>query len=281
MTLSNNKYEGDFARSVRMQPQWPVVVSEGDSWFDYPFHRSVVTWLDDPRDTADEAQSTPWSLFRLEHSGDEVVSMLTGGQRLQLRDAFDRYPVSALLFSGGGNDIAGPELLPLLNPCQPGFKAADCLNQTRLDRRLGQIKAAYLDLIDLVASSASAKRAPVHIYAHGYDYAPPSPRGVRILDLIQIGPWMLPYLLQCGIMDPALQMDVVRLLIDHFNNLLADLAATSKAPCIFHHIDCRNLVPKGEWKNEIHPTRDGYRPVAKAFATALQPQFPGLDWSAL
>jgi lysophospholipase L1-like esterase len=264
-----------------MQPQWPVVVSEGDSWFDYPFHRSVVTWLDDPRDTADEAQSTPWSLFRLEHSGDEVVSMLTGGQRLQLRDAFDRYPVSALLFSGGGNDIAGPELLPLLNPCQPGFKAADCLNQTRLDRRLGQIKAAYLDLIDLVASSASAKRAPVHIYAHGYDYAPPSPRGVRILDLIQIGPWMLPYLLQCGIMDPALQMDVVRLLIDHFNNLLADLAATSKAPCIFHHIDCRNLVPKGEWKNEIHPTRDGYRPVAKAFATALQPQFPGLDWSAL
>ena len=151
----NRKYEGDFARSIRQYPDRPVVISEGDSWFDYPFYRNVVTWLDDPKDTADPDQQTAWNLMRLEHSGDEVVSMISGGQRDEMRKILAEYPVQAILFSGGGNDIVGPNLLPLLKPYQANNTAEDCLDQDKLNRRIRQIQDAYMDLLDLVVEAGA------------------------------------------------------------------------------------------------------------------------------
>ena len=42
MPTYNRRLERDFARSIRAHKDWPVVISEGDSWFSYPFERNVV-----------------------------------------------------------------------------------------------------------------------------------------------------------------------------------------------------------------------------------------------
>ena len=79
------------------------LLAEGDSWFDYPLFRDTIGWI--------KAAGKPVpEILSLAHHGDAAVDMLGVAQRQRiienLRDrrngAFD-----ALLFSGGGNDIAG------------------------------------------------------------------------------------------------------------------------------------------------------------------------------
>ena len=53
----------DFEKSRRDHPGWPVVISEGDSWFSYA---DVIGRLDDPKDSALPKDQRPWSLLRLE-----------------------------------------------------------------------------------------------------------------------------------------------------------------------------------------------------------------------
>ena len=248
-----------------------MVISEGDSWFSYPFERNVVDWLDDPRDTADPARQTKWSLLRLEGTGDEILAMLSGGQRADLREYLEKYDVQALLFSGGGNDLVGPDLLPLLAPFVDGMTAAECLRPERLERRLRQVRDCFLELVDLAADAGKG----TVIYAHGYDYPRPSPVGVKLLGVFPLGPWLLPYLRQRGIVDPAVQEGVVRILIDRFNDLLSGLAGPT-----FRPLDVRGRVGD-DWVNEIHANRAGTRRVAAVFAGALREQFPGLAWPGL
>ena len=44
----------------------PVVVSEGDSWFDYPMYLNIIDRIDDTR---------RYAIKRLEFSGDTVANM--------------------------------------------------------------------------------------------------------------------------------------------------------------------------------------------------------------
>jgi len=88
-----------FVPSIKAQPNWPVVISEGDSWFSYP-HNSVVSCLD-------KMAGRKLSLLRLERNGDELTQTMGGKQKQKLARYLGRYPVQALLMSGGGNDILG------------------------------------------------------------------------------------------------------------------------------------------------------------------------------
>lgn len=265
------QFEGDFVRSHQDHPTWPVVISEGDSWFSYPFQRNIVDWLDDPGDTGDPNQQTPWALFRLEGSGDQILSILSGGQRASLRDYFSHYKPKVLLFSAGGNDIVGPDLLALLKDFTPGAAAADCLRTDRLDRRLREITDCYLELIDLCGDNSPGTT----IVAHGYDYAIPSSEGVKLIGVRVTGPWMKPYFEQRGI-PPAVQTAIVKILIDRFNDeIIAPLAGPR-----FVYVDLRNAVG-ADWTNEIHPNRRGSKRTAARFKAALAPLLPGLPFPGL
>ena len=106
-------WQRDFDRSIRENPDWPVVVSQGDSWFSYPHEKNVIDCLDEPRTGRDEpdgkgksASQRDWSLLRLERTQDEILGVMTGGERAFLNEILHRYEVDALLFSAGG--IATP-----------------------------------------------------------------------------------------------------------------------------------------------------------------------------
>lgn len=207
----------DFEKSRRDHPEWPVVISEGDSWFSYA---DVIGRLDDPRNTALPKDQRPWSLLRLERAGDEVMTILSGAQRSKLRTYLKRWPLDALLFSGGGNDIIGPDLLPLLRDFTPGAAAQDLVQFARFERRIRQIQDCYRELLDLLSDAGQS--CPVLV--NSYDYVVPSDRGADLLFVKVSGPWIKPLLEERSI-PIALWPDVIRLLIDAFATAIDQVGA--------------------------------------------------------
>ena len=249
-----------FVPSIKNHPDWPVIISEGDSWFSFPIHANTIDHLDEMADQK-------ISLLRLEKNGDELLEIFGSKQRTKLRRYLTRYPVEALLFSGGGNDIVGSDLEPLLKTKQAGMTWEDCIDKPRALRRIEQLKFAYLDLIDIRDDC----RPTCIIYVHGYDYAIPNGKPARVLG-IKVGPWMKPHFDAKGITDLKDARRIVRWLINRFNEMLADLAQDHPK---FVHVKTRNTLNENEWNDELHPSRDGFEQVAEKFRSKLKKQFPG------
>jgi lysophospholipase L1-like esterase len=256
------QYLGDFERSRAEHPDWKVVLSEGDSWFSFA---DVIGRLDDPQDLGDPKYQRPWCLLRLERAGDEVMTILSGAQRSKLRDYFSRWKIDALLFSGGGNDIIGPDLLPLLRPYHLGMAAQDLVAFSRFERRLRQIQDCYRELLDLLADAPQETT----VFVNSYDYVVPSDRPVKLVGIVTVaGPWMLPYFDKRAI-PPALQAEVVKILIDGFCAAIDQVAAESRGVGRLVRVETRGVV-QNDWKDEIHPARKGSMRVAKTFEAALR-----------
>lgn len=250
-----------FARSIRAHPGWPVLISEGDSWFSYPLHPNIISVLD-------SRAGRRLSLLRLERSGEELLTILSGKQKAKLRRQLERYPVQALLLSGGGNDIVGENLLPLLRERTPPTRPWEqCIHKPRFKRRLRQLELAYRDVLDIRDDA----RPGCVVYTHGYDWAIPSGKGVKI-GPIRLGPWLKPHLDRRKITDPGDQRQIIRWMMDRFNEMLIGLAA---AHANMVYVDCRGTLGEGDWHNELHPKRAGFRAVAARFAAQLNGQFPG------
>jgi hypothetical protein len=228
-----------------------VVLSEGDSWFSYEFFPSIIDLLDDMETFAH---------LRLEMSGDTVHNMIgTKSKRRALRQVAEQEHALFLLFSGGGNDIqmaSDGELFV------DGDAPEDCIDPERADQLFVTMRDQYEALIEEVGSA-------VPIAAHGYDFFQPTAEPVRLAGLdIGIGPWIHPNMIAAGIEDPEKQRAVADLLVNRFNDDLAQLEEDH--PNDFIYIDLRGtLEPVDDWENEIHPTRDGFRKVTDKIWDAI------------
>src|SRR5262245_35589150 len=92
-------------RALAMPPPIGLLVAEGDSWFDYPFH-DVLTMLEDEHG---------YDVESVAHKGDTVEDMAHSGGQF---DAFARLleklirqgrVPNAILLSGGGHDVRSEE----------------------------------------------------------------------------------------------------------------------------------------------------------------------------
>ncbi len=264
-------WQRDFDRSIREHPDWPVVLSQGDSWFSYPHEKNVIDFLDEPapgRGGPGEKGGAPsqrdWSLLRLESTRDEILAVMTGGERAFLNELLHRYEVDALLFSAGGNDLLGPDLGALLQPCRAGMAAADALVEKRLTRRLQQIEDCYRELIDMVLDDG----ADLRVLVNSYDPPVPSCEEARLLGGRSPGPWLRPAFAAKGY--PAgspLEREIPRLLLDRFCALLDRLS--NEVPTRFHRVETRGAVGT-EWADEIHPNARGAKAVAERFEKVLE-----------
>ncbi|MEM6796524.1 MAG: hypothetical protein AAF725_21305 [Acidobacteriota bacterium] len=250
----------DFKRAQRAHRDWPVVLSEGDSWFSFA---DVIGRLDNPNDRDGEQRA--WALLRREKNGDEIVSMLSGGQRSLLRQDLERWPLDAVLFSGGGNDIIGPDLLSLLRPFEPGMSARDLIAFSRFGRRLRQIQDCYRELLDLVSDAGIEAK----VFVNSYDYVVPSDRPVRLLGAGVAGPWMLPFFERRRIPE-QLYRPIARLLIDSFAAAVDAVASESRGFERLVRVETRGLLTADDWSDEIHPNRAGAFKVAEAFEKSLR-----------
>lgn len=246
----------ELTQAILQDPGKPLILCEGDSWFALPMRINAVRQID---------RMGNYNILNVATNGDEVISIMSGREkkllRRYLRDSFYRF--KALLFSGGGNDIVGDDLVPLLKNKTAGNTWRDCIHDERFGRRVEQIKHAYLDLLDI----RDDHRPALPIVVHGYDY--PIATGVGYLGA---GPWIKPYMEQKGITSPDDQNAILKFLIDRFNAMLAELAATRPG---FVHIPTPGTLLPGEWGDELHPTTQGFRKIAEQIKPELDKVLQG------
>ena len=255
-----------FAQSIRRNPALPVVISEGDSWFSFPSHANTIDHLD-------ELVDRRMSLLRLEESGDTLQRMTSGEQRGRLRQFLTTYPVDALLFSGGGNDVVGPEILDLFDDLVPGQPWESAIRPTAMDLQFQHIANAYHTIAEL----RDQYRPNAWIITHTYAYVRPNGKPTvfwlwPIPISLSFGPWIKTNLEARGIDQAADQTAVVRYLIDRFHDTIADVASVHER---FTVIDNRSrLTQAADWTDELHPSRTGFRKVAQQFRRALRTALP-------
>ncbi len=255
------------ARALALPPATGLLVAEGDSWFDYPFH-DVLTMLEDEHG---------FDVESVAHKGDTVEDMAySGGQfddfaRLLEKLLRQGRVPDAILLSGGGNDIAGNEFAILINHAASGLPPLnDDVVRGVVDVRM---RNAYAFLISGVTEIATRLlHRPIPVVLHGYDYPIPDGRGFLGGFAFLPGPWLEPGFRRKGYPDVTANRAVVRSLIDVFNNMLRQLAATRG----FEHVRYVNLRGtlnstsyKQDWANELHPTERGFKAVAAKIAGAI------------
>jgi len=245
-----------------------VLVAEGDSWFDYPFH-DVLKSLEDRHH---------FDVESVAHRGDRVEDMAyADGQLDDLVRCIEkllrrRVMPRAVLLSGGGNDIAGREFHMLLNHARsPIAGVSESVVRGIIDER---IRFAYLHILSAVTEvceRVAGTRIP--ILTHGYAYPVPDGRGVLGGWWFLPGPWLEPGFRDKGFRNREDNKAMMRTLIDRFNTMLAEVAATPDLGPV-HYVDLRPLLPSGShykdyWANEMHPTEDGFHRVAARIAAAV------------
>jgi hypothetical protein len=242
-----------------------VLVAEGDSWFDFPVPTRV-----DLLDALDELGIRTVSLA---YRGNTLENMVYGTQgedgRVSGSDldrlvrAVREADPPAVLFSAGGNDVAGEEFRAFLNHRSSGRPA---LREAFLKEFIHEyVRGAYTVAMKAVWAVAPGAKFVVH----GYSHARPTGLGVgRLFGLNFVGPWLKPAFDATGYsFDEGSAL--VRRVIDEFNAMLAGLAAAD--PRVVH-VDLRPHVGQKleDWSDELHLVNAAVRRAAKVYRDAIR-----------
>lgn len=232
-----------FRRKLRRGYTGPIIVSEGDSWFQYP----VI--LDDVIDNL----AKPYAICSLGAAGDTLENMQAESEYL---NAIEREKANVFLFSASGNDVIGEgNLIRLIHEFEPGMEISDVIRRNAVEQTLAAIEASYQAII----SEALNVNPRISILLHGYDRVLPRPNGR----------W-LGKPLETRKVPRSLWPGVAAALIDQLNEQMAVLE--SRFPGNVRHIDCRGYVGQAvvSWYDEIHPRNKGFRRVAEVFEAQIE-----------
>jgi hypothetical protein len=178
-------------------------------------------------------------------------------------------PFDAFLFSGGGNDIAGPEFFSFINHAASELPNP---NQSVLDGVVeGTFRKAYEDMIEVLLNEAQHLGIRLPIFVHGYDYPWPDGRGAVALGII--GPWFEDSFRKKGfpITEPN-DLEQRRAIVAKFIKALNTMLDSLQLKYIgkVFKIDLLGTLPKRtDWANELHPTNAGFAALAWKFNNRL------------
>ncbi|WP_077068101.1 hypothetical protein [Ensifer aridi] len=254
-----------FERRVANGERKPVLVSEGDSWFQFPF------LIDDVVDQL-ESDFLIWSLDAAGDTCDNMVNRNPEYMQALVKQKANN--VRGFLFSAAGNDVIGEDLLGqpvlgrLLKRHSPGKDAAWHVDSAQLATILSTLEEAYAKVIATIRLDSSFTKLPIFI--HGYDYAIPGgfAGDTRRPIYAKQDEWLGGPMKKKGIMDVDLQRDIIRILIDALYDMLDRVAGNSTSTHV-HVIDARGILSKDDWADEIHGTSAGFKKVAKLFAEKI------------
>jgi N-acetylmuramoyl-L-alanine amidase len=267
-----------FDRALASGDTRPVLVAEGDSWFQFPI---VI------HETIDHLRK-PYLVRCASAAGDTAKNMVYGpvgheGKEYMVELERHRHRVRAFLFSAAGNDIIGedleagdgtPVLIKLLtNPGTGSTQPRDYINQTEVEARLQFLEDAYKTVISEIRAVPQFAALPVLI--HGYDVPYPWPwgeRDPRNPRWAKKDQWLGSAFRTAGI-DGPIRRDILTELIEALYAMLNRVAQSDRH---VHVVDCRGTLPHvSDWADEIHGTSDGFAFVAARFQTTLdQVLFP-------
>lgn len=260
--------EARFKAAGAVPPSGPLIMlAHGDSWFDYPLDGNGLSL----GDTDIIAQLRTMGdvnplILNIAHYGDASTTELSLTKQQRMIDVLndpdnwgESHKPDAILFSGGGNDIAGEQFCIYLDYASEGGRG---LNQTRFNEALAAVEASYRDLF-----AFRRKYAPdVPIFGHCYDFG--IPNGTHPLCA---GPWLKPSFEFAGYRDLRQNRQIVRDVLTQFKARLQALANDPKNQ--FFLIDTQQTLADEDWANELHPGSKGFRKLAEKFVAGLREIF--------
>lgn len=256
-------------------PHKPVLVSEGDSWFQFPFIiDEVIDWLRED-----------YLIWSVGAAGDTAKNMVFS-QKKKYKTEFmralkaQRDDVRAFLFSAAGNDIIGEDPVTKIAALQEIVKQYNGddsdveghIDMGELNDRMTFLQEAYEEVISQIRSEACFESLPIII--HGYDYAFPYPFGdedPRDPSYAANNEWLGEPLDARLIPHSSLELrhGIIKYLIDRLYAMLETVAGNSQQTQVWV-VDCRGCLPSvSDWNDEIHGTSVGFEKVALRFREVL------------
>lgn len=250
-----------------------LLVAEGDSWYDYPLF-DVLQQLEGRYN---------YKIESVARAGDTLESMVYDRGQIatlalklsRLASVEPKQVPTAILLSGGGNDVAGAELSLLLNHAQSELPV---LNESIVSGVLDtRVRMSYLTLIESITQlSRRYFDRTIPVLIHGYDFPVTDGRGYLGGWWILPGPWFKPFFERKGYSDLQANTNTVRTLVTRFNSILENIPSTPG----YEHVCYVKVVGtllsvtaanqyRDHWNDELHPTRQGFRLVADRFQNAL------------
>ena len=267
-TFSRWRRHNRFRNAIAEDDPRDVLVSEGDSWFQFPFLiNDVIDHL-----------GNDYLIWSLGAAGDTAANM-TGNTAEYMRGLdrwADQVKVKGFLFSAAGNDVIGedaagqPVLLKLLKPYRAGQSAGWHINRAEFDATIEFLRTAYSKVIATIHSDARFETLPIFI--HGYDYPFPFPDDSdddRAPIYAASDEWLGKPFRKRGFPPDPFRREVVKIMIDALYTLMYELAAEHDH---VHVVNARGSMPTRDlWADEIHGTDDGFIAVAKRFYATIAP----------
>lgn len=258
----------------RFGPFTKTFLAEGDSWMD------ASAW---------NQGSLPEFLardFNRDGLSNLIVNIATSGHTLtrivdMMKSDFvwwlEQQTYDGILFSAGGNDFidAARDEAPgegLLVDCRGKpvpAGAADCIRQPALEALIGYLNVNFAAIYD--ALRRSGKNADTPIYLNCYD-TPVARDAPAIRDIA--GPWLYTAYTKNGI-DPSLWKDLTSLLFAEINKVVQGWAVGRTQVVVVPTTglllpaDISSSGDSGDWVNEIHPNKSGWRKQAAAWRPLL------------
>ncbi|WP_157962026.1 hypothetical protein [Acuticoccus kandeliae] len=262
-----------FRERLALGERLPILVSEGDSWFQFPF---LIT------DVIDHLgrDHLIWSLGA---AGDTAENMVQ--RRPEYMDALRRFSgrTAAFLFSAAGNDIIGEDeekrssLTKMLRQNIPGGSARDHIDGAMMATVLARLAEFYRTVVTTIRADPATRDVPIVV--HGYDYPFAFPFRFNGADDLRSpiyaarDQWLGAAFVARGIVDQDLRREILVILIDALYDMLHDLAGDSEETLIFV-VDCRDTLRRvSDWADEIHGTDAGFALVAEKFRSTLREIF--------
>jgi len=217
------------------------IITEGDSWFNYPTKLQEVI----------DHIFNDFSIFSLGYAGDWLSNIY---QEQEYADAIRLYKPDIFIISGGGNDLVGSgRLETILNKYQEGDTAEELIRSDRFKSIIEDFRTIYKTIFTHLLE----EHPELNIICHGYDYP--------YLDGKEKN-WFGKPMKKKGIKDRDLRNEIGKYLMDRFNEMLKELSLQFLN---VHYIDVRGVVPRDEWKDELHPNNKGFKRIAEVFKNKI------------
>lgn len=193
------------------------IVSEGDSWFQFPFLlKDVIDWLSDD-----------YAIWSLDAAGDTLEHMASDLNLNKIIEAIRVKNPDVFLISGGGNDMFADGIFSTLINSSTGSLDPNKYLNANFDRFIKKIIDLYRKLFKEIL-----KESPrIKIICHGYDYVIPRESGIFMGDNMK----------NKKITNARLQKEIMEIVINQFNKAQIELVQSEFRDRIFH-VDCRTAV---------------------------------------
>lgn len=267
--LSRFRRQAKFRRRKLLGSKLPVLVAEGDSWFEFPLLiREIVDQLED--------EYLIWSIGA---AGDTAQNIVYNRAEYPKALKDRRHDVRGFLFSAAGNDIIGEDTetqMPVLFDLLKDFNGNNSdieghINKELLEEKMRFLKDAYTSVVNKVRNELGFEKLPIII--HGYDYAIPYPcAGHDPRDPIHAAKneWLGEPLDKRNIKDPTLRHNIIKYMIDRLYKMMVEISGDPKQTGVWL-VDCRGSMPDvADWIDEIHGTSEGFKKIATRFVSVLK-----------